>query len=258
MVRRFLEKNEMAVIDNLSLDYGFNQAKKSIKPLNDIISSIVDNEYNEEFINEMKCIENEKSIPFDKLKSQENIPKLRFPEFNGNWKLFKLKELAKIQRGASPRPINDKKWYDTNNKNVGWVRIGDVTDSNKFLFKTEDYFSEEGVKKSRFLPKGSLIMSICATIGKLIITNLDTCIHDGFVGFTKLKNIDKEFLYYVLFILEGKFCALGQTGSQSNLNSDLIRNMKIKIPNIDEQRKIVEFLSLVDKKIELMERNIIY
>lgn len=65
MVRRFLEKNEMAVIDNLSLDYGFNQAKKSIKPLNDIISSIVDNEYNEEFINEMKCIENEKSIPFD-------------------------------------------------------------------------------------------------------------------------------------------------------------------------------------------------
>ena len=97
-------------------------------------------------------------------------------------------------------------------------------------------------------------MSICATIGKPIITNLDTCIHDGFVGFTKLKNIDKEFLYYVLFILEGKFCALGQTGSQSNLNSDLIRNMKIKIPNIDEQRKIVEFLSLVDKKIELMER----
>lgn len=96
-------------------------------------------------------------------------------------------------------------------------------------------------------------MSICATIGKPIITNLDTCIHDGFVGFTKLKNIDKEFLYYVLFILEGKFCALGQTGSQSNLNSDLIRNMKIKIPNIDEQRKIVEFLSLVDKKIELME-----
>lgn len=62
MVRKFLEKNEMAVIDNLSLDYGFNQAKKSMKHLNDIISSVVDEEYNEDFINEMKCIEQEKSI----------------------------------------------------------------------------------------------------------------------------------------------------------------------------------------------------
>lgn len=62
MVRKFLEKNEMVVIDNLSLDYGFNQAKKSMKPLNDIISSVVDEEYNEDFINEMKNIEQEKSI----------------------------------------------------------------------------------------------------------------------------------------------------------------------------------------------------
>ncbi len=62
MVKRLLEKNEMGAVNNLSLDYGFNQAKKSMKPLNDIISSIVDEEYNEDFINEMKHIEQEKSI----------------------------------------------------------------------------------------------------------------------------------------------------------------------------------------------------
>lgn len=67
MVRKFLEKKEMVVIDNLSLDYGFNQAKKSMKPLNDIISSVVDEEYNEDFINEMKNIEQEKSIHLNNL-----------------------------------------------------------------------------------------------------------------------------------------------------------------------------------------------
>ena len=166
-------------------------------------------------------------------------------------------EISKIQRGASPRPISDKKWYDTENKTVGWVRIGDVTNSFKFLDETEDYFSEEGIKKSRFIPKGSLIMSICATIGKPIITNMDVCIHDGFIGFSELKGINEEFLYYNLNILENKFCSLGQTGSQANLNSDLVRDTKINIPSIKEQEKIVDFLSKIDKKIELLEKKLV-
>ena len=165
----------------------------------------------------------------------------------------KLDDISKIQRGASPRPISSKKWYDYLNKNVGWVRIGDVTSSSKYLTKTEDYFSQEGIKKSRFLPKGSLIMSICATIGKPIITEIDTCIHDGFVGFSYL-NVNKEFLYYYLNILEPKFYSLSQTGSQANLNSDLVRISKIGVPSIKEQEQIVNFLSLVDKKIGLLEK----
>ena len=45
------------------MNNAYNQAKKAIEPLNNIISSIVDEEYNMDFINEMKNIEQEKSIP---------------------------------------------------------------------------------------------------------------------------------------------------------------------------------------------------
>ena len=96
-------------------------------------------------------------------------------------------------------------------------------------------------------------MSICATIGKPIITDIDTCIHDGFVGFSEL-NVNKEFLYYYLNILEPKFYSLSQTGSQANLNSDLVRISKIGVPSIKEQEKIVNFLSLIDNKIGLLEK----
>ena len=137
-------------------------------------------------------------------------------------------------------------------KNVGWVRIGDVTNSSKYLYETKDYFSNDGIKKSRFLPKGSLIMSICATIGKPVITGIDTCIHDGFVGFTNLNSVNKEFLYYLLNILEPKFSSLSQTGSQANLNSDLVRITKVGVPTYEEQTKIVSFLTTVDKKINLL------
>ena len=189
-----------------------------------------------------------------KIQCNKNIPELRFPEFEGEWKKITLNNLAKIQRGASPRPISSNRWYDNENKKVGWVRIGDVTNSSRYLYRTEDYFSEEGIKKSRFLPKGSLIMSICATIGKPIITEIDTCIHDGFVGFSDLTNINKEFLYYILKNLENKFISLSQTGSQANLNTNLINKTKINMPSIKEQKKIANFLTCIDQKIELMEK----
>ena len=96
-------------------------------------------------------------------------------------------------------------------------------------------------------------MSICATIGKPIITDIDTCIHDGFVGFSELS-INKEFLYYYLNILEPKFYSLSQTGSQANLNSDLVRISKIGVPSVKKQEKIVNFLSMIDKKIWLLEK----
>ena len=63
------EKKNMQIANSLPTDslppyYGFNQAEKSIKPLNDIIASITEEEYNEDFINEMKRIEQEKSEKF--------------------------------------------------------------------------------------------------------------------------------------------------------------------------------------------------
>ena len=97
-------------------------------------------------------------------------------------------------------------------------------------------------------------MSICATIGKPIITEIDTCIHDGFVGFSDLTNINKEFLYYILKNLENKFISLSQTGSQANLNTNLINKTKINMPSIKEQKKIANFLTCIDQKIELMEK----
>ena len=65
----------------------------------------------------------------------KNIPELRFPEIEGEWKKITLNNLAKIQRGASPRPISSNRWYDNENKKVGWVRIGDVTNSSRYLYR---------------------------------------------------------------------------------------------------------------------------
>ena len=171
-----------------------------------------------------------------------------------DWEVRELGSLATIQRGASPRPIDSPIWYDSKSS-VGWVRISDITNSDgKFLKVTQDYLSKQGISQSRYLSIGSLIMSICATVGIPVITRIESCIHDGFVGFSNLQDIDQEFLYYKFKDLETYFKSQGQTGSQSNLNSDIVRFCVIPLPHITEQKAIAQVLSDIDTEITALEK----
>lgn len=171
-----------------------------------------------------------------------------------DWVVSPLSQLTKkIYRGASPRPIDNPVWFD-NNSEVGWVRISDISQSNRVLNETSQYLSQDGIKHSRFIPSDSIIMGICATIGKPIKTAIDSCIHDGFVVFDTPK-VDKSFLYYLLKALEPKWSQKGQIGSQVNLNTGLINITKVILPQtIQEQTAIATALSNTDDWIESLER----
>ncbi|MGL2490998.1 restriction endonuclease subunit S [Helicobacter pylori] len=162
-----------------------------------------------------------------------------------NWQRVRLGDIAEIKRGASPRPIENPKWFCANS-NVGWVRISDISKNSRFLYKTAQKLSKKGIEKSRLVKQNSLIMSMCATIGKPIITKIDTCIHDGFVVFENPK-IDLNYLYYFLCYIEKEWLESGQQGSQVNLNVDLIKNKEIFYPkDLNEQIAIANILSDLD------------
>jgi len=170
-----------------------------------------------------------------------------------DWVAIKMGDLAKIQRGASPRPIENPIWFDQNSS-VGWLRISDVSKTSKFLLETTQSLSALGIANSRFVPAKSLVMSICATVGKPVINCVDLCIHDGFVVFNGLS-ADYEYMYYILKDLEDKWGKKGQTGSQMNLNTDLINGTFIAMPlNKLEQTTIANTLSDVDALINELEK----
>lgn len=171
------------------------------------------------------------------------------------WVVKKLEEIAEIVRGASPRPIEDPKWFDEQSP-IGWVRISDVTKSNKFLFETTQKLSQAGINSSRYVSKNNLIMSICATVGRPILTEIDVCIHDGFVVFRN-PQIDKEYLFYFLSFIEKDWAKNGQTGSQMNLNTNLINATEIPFPiDKSEQSHIATILSDLDKEIFGLEKQL--
>lgn len=161
-----------------------------------------------------------------------------------------IEEIAHVKRGASPRPIADPKWWS--DSGVGWIRIEDVTKANKYLKKTRQYLSEAGINNSVPVKKGELIMSICGSIGKPVILDMEACIHDGFVAFKDIKDeIDVEYFYYLLKYLEPVFSGMGQHGTQKNLNSTLVGKRKIPFPDMEEQKKIAQMFSSLDMKISV-------
>ncbi|MGN8514099.1 restriction endonuclease subunit S, partial [Helicobacter pylori] len=184
-----------------------------------------------------------KALSFELLSQRK-----RLKGFNQAWQKVRLGDIAEIKRGASPRPIENLKWFCANS-NVGWVRISDISKNSRFLYKTAQKLSKKGIEKSRFIKQNSLIMSMCATIGKPIITKIDTCIHDGFVVFENPK-IDLNYLYYFLCYIEKEWLESGQQGSQVNLNVDLIKNKEVFCPkDLNEQAAIANVLSDVDHEI---------
>ena len=184
----------------------------------------------------------------------QDKPKRRFKGFTGAWEQCKLGDLAEIVRGASPRPISDPKWFD-NDSNVGWLRIADVTAQDGRIRYLEQKISELGQEKTRVIKTPHLLLSIAATVGKPVINYVPTGVHDGFLIFLNPKfNILYAFWWLEMF--REKWNKYGQPGSQVNLNSDLVKNQVINIPNEKEQEKISSFLESLDKIITLHQRKL--
>jgi type I restriction enzyme, S subunit len=166
--------------------------------------------------------------------------------FNDPWKRVTLGEIGTVSRGASPRPIASSRWFDESGS-VGWVRISDVSRSDGLtLTSTTQRLSSDGIMRSRFLPAGTLIMSIAATVGVPIVTGIETCIHDGFVAIERLRGTDQTYLLYVLKSLESELRSAGQTGSQANVNTDIVKRIRINLPSVSEQVQIGNALKDID------------
>ncbi|WBS98621.1 restriction endonuclease subunit S [Lacticaseibacillus paracasei] len=180
-------------------------------------------------------------------KDAKNVPTLRFRGYSDAWEKRKLGELANIRRGASPRPIKNKKWFSQTSQ-VGWIRISDVTEQNGRIHQVEQYLSDAGQKKTLVLKSKHLLLSIAATVGKPVQNYIQVGVHDGFIVFMDPK-FDLDFMFYFLEKYRPNWARFGQPGSQININSELVRDLVVSIPTVHEQVAVAQFIITLDNLI---------
>ncbi len=156
-----------------------------------------------------------------------------------HWVVKAIKWESPVQRGASPRPIDDPVYFDDEGE-YAWVRISDVTAAGMYLERTEQRLSDIGSSLSVKMEPGSLFLSIAGSVGKPCITKIKCCIHDGFVYFPRWKG-DPRFLFYI-FASGEPYKGLGKMGTQLNLNTDTVGSIVIGVPPSAEQSAIADFL----------------
>ena len=168
-----------------------------------------------------------------------------------NWTYKKLGEVCTIERGGSPRPIND---YITDDPNgLNWIKIGDAIDGSKYITSTKEKIKPEGLKKTRLVHKGDFILSNSMSFGKPYILEIDGCIHDGWlVIHDNNGTFDKSFLYYLLGSpnMYREFQRLAVGGVVNNLNSEIVRNVVVSLPPLSTQSRIVSELDLLQSIID--------
>ena len=149
----------------------------------------------------------------------------------------RIGDFAEVQRGASPRPIDNPAWFTA--QGPGWIRISDVTAAGDLLLRTRDKLSPAGVSRSRRVYPGDVIMSIAATIGVAIVVGIEACYHDGFVRIKHDGSVVPEFLVMLLAHHKDDFIRSGQTGTQANINSTIVAETEVVLPSLEVQQEIV-------------------
>ena len=169
---------------------------------------------------------------------------------NKKWNYKKLGDVCIVERGGSPRPIDD---YITDNPDgINWIKIGDTNDESMFITQTAQKILPEGMKKSRYVRPGDFLLSNSMSFGRPYILKIDGCIHDGWLVLRDKENVfDKRFLYYYLSSKSTyqKFKMMAVGGVVNNLNSEMVRGVNVPIPCKNEQVKIADVLDKISRII---------
>ena len=173
-----------------------------------------------------------------------------------SWEQRKVGDCVLIQRGGSPRPIESYLTKDNIN-GINWVKIGDVKTGERYITKTTEKIIPSGVKHSREVFPGDLILSNSMSFGRPYIVGIYGCIHDGWLVIKDVNDMfDKEYLLQLLSseYMYSQYRQLASGGVVNNLNSALVQNTNIIVTKKAEQKSLGELFKRIDNLITLHQR----
>lgn len=169
-----------------------------------------------------------------------------------NWKKCKLGDIAEVVGGGTPSTKVDEYW----NGDIAWITPKDLTSYNKvFISKGARSITKLGLSQSsaKLMPKGTVLLTSRAPIGYIAIAENEISTNQGFKSLIPKENLTtSKFLYYWLKnnVEYLKNLSVGTTFAE--ISGQIVKEVEILLPPLEEQRQIATILSSIDDKIELL------
>lgn len=188
-----------------------------------------------------------KEVNFTPAESKDGL--FRIPT---TWKWVRLGDIFMIERGGSPRPIES---YITDVPDgLNWIKIGDTEQGGKYISATKEKIIRAGLKKTRMVHAGDLLLTNSMSFGRPYILKIDGCIHDGWLVLRPYHDETvRDFFYYALSspVFFQQFVGLVSGAVVKNLNADKVKSAVIPLPPLAEQKRIAK---KVEEVMDLINR----
>ena len=180
-----------------------------------------------------------------------DVPHLRFPEFSGEWECSTIGREFELYSGNTPSRL-DKEQF---NGNVNWISSGELKEH--YIYDTKEKITEEAASCNnlRLLPIGTFVIAIYGLEAEGVrgtgsVIQKKSTISQACMAFSSKGTITNEFLYS-WYKKHGNLIGLkyAQGTKQQNLSYDIISQFRISYPSITEQKKLQDFISLIDERI---------
>ncbi|MFK3494609.1 restriction endonuclease subunit S [Staphylococcus aureus] len=188
---------------------------------------------------------------------KKNVPELRFPGFEGEWEEKKLGEIFQIISGSTPLKSN-KKFYE--NGNINWVKTTDLNNSK--VTHSKEKITEYAMNslKLKLVPKNSVLIAMYGgfnQIGRTGLLKIDATINQAISALLMNHETNPEFIQaYLNYQVKGWKRYAASSRKDPNITKKDIEQFKVPYVSINEQQKIGEFFSKLDRQIELEEQKL--
>lgn len=179
-----------------------------------------------------------------------SIPKLRFIEFDFDWKRTTISKIAQIIGGGTPDTNDEECWGGE----IQWFTPSEL--KQKYLSTSKRTITKKGLEKSsaKLLPKGTLLFSSRASVGEVSILLNEATTNQGFQSMVVNDSNHSEFIYNWILKNTHEFIKRSSGSTFLEISKTEISKIKLFVPSLPEQQKIASFLSAVDQKIQLLTR----
>lgn len=172
------------------------------------------------------------------------------------WETKTIKEVATYRRGSFPQPYGLDKWYDDISGSP-FVQVFDVDDNKRLKDETKRYISKAAQQMSVFVKKGSIILTIQGSIGRIALTQYDAYVDRTLLIFESFKIPFNSFFFMIsiwrIFEIEKE---LAPGGIIKTITKEALSSFKISYPKIFEQERIAQILSDIDIEVYALEEKL--
>jgi len=168
------------------------------------------------------------------------------------WNIKSIKDVGEVITGGTPRRSNES-YYGGD---IPWLRISDL--NGLYVKDSDEYITEKGLNESSatLLNKGSVILSTRATIGEVAIAEEKVSTNQGFKSIDINENIiTSRYLAYLLIYYRDYLNSLGRGATYPEITKSQLCDVKIPVPPLDEQERIVSYIERELNWVEELEKS---